>query len=137
VPSRRTIALLSGLAGPLLVTLAVLPFRDSVANTNAALLLAVVIVAVAAQGYRLPGVCAALSSGVWFDFLLTRPYQRFSIQDRTDVETTVLLLVVGSRSPSSRSGVTVSRQRSAGSPDTRPGSRMPWPRWATATRPPR
>jgi K+-sensing histidine kinase KdpD len=32
---------------------------------------------------------------VWFDFFLTRPYERFSIASRTDIETTVLLLVIG------------------------------------------
>ncbi|MFI8496908.1 DUF4118 domain-containing protein [Streptomyces sp. NPDC085524] len=31
----------------------------------------------------------------WFDFFLTEPYQRFAITDRDDVETAVLLLVVG------------------------------------------
>src|SRR4029077_13418000 len=31
----------------------------------------------------------------WFDFFLTRPYETFSITRRTDIETTVLLLVIG------------------------------------------
>ena len=35
------------------------------------------------------GVVAALSGGVWFDFFLTQPYERFSITRRTDIETTV------------------------------------------------
>ena len=34
------------------------------------------MVAVAANGYRLAGVLAALSAAVWFDFFLTQPYQR-------------------------------------------------------------
>ncbi len=34
-------------------------------------------------------------SGLPFDFFLTRPYERFSITDHTDIETTVLLLAVG------------------------------------------
>ncbi|MFE3579673.1 DUF4118 domain-containing protein [Streptomyces vinaceus] len=38
---------------------------------------------------------AALSAAAWFDFFLTEPYQRFAIADRDDVETAVLLLVVG------------------------------------------
>lgn len=69
--------------------------RDSVANTNAALVLVLVVVAVAATGQRLAGVVAALSCGVWFDFFLTSPYRQFVITDRTDLETTVLLLLVG------------------------------------------
>ena len=44
---------------------------------------------------RLAGVLCALSAGVWFDFFLTEPYNRFTIDDRADAETTVLLLLVG------------------------------------------
>ena len=40
-------------------------------------------------------VLAAASTAVWFDFFLTAPYERFTIAHRTDVETTVLLLVIG------------------------------------------
>ena len=54
-----------------------------------------VIVAVAAGGSRLAGVVAAASSALWFDFFLTEPYQRFTVTDHTDIETTVLLLAVG------------------------------------------
>ena len=32
---------------------------------------------------------------MWFDFFLTLPYERFTITRRTDIETTVLLLVIG------------------------------------------
>jgi K+-sensing histidine kinase KdpD len=55
----------------------------------------VVIVAVAAVGDRVAGVLAAVSAGVWFDFFLTRPYERFAISHRPDIETTILLFVVG------------------------------------------
>lgn len=79
-----------------LVACAVLAlFRDSVANTNAALALVLVVVAVAATGQRTAGLVAALSSGAWFNFFLTEPYQRFIIDDRADIETTVLLVLVG------------------------------------------
>ncbi len=54
-----------------------------------------VIVAVAAGGSRLAGLVAAASSALWFDFFLTEPYQRFTVTDHTDIETTVLLLAVG------------------------------------------
>src|SRR2546430_13456825 len=37
-----------------------------------------------------PGTAAA-----WFDFFLTRPYERFAITRRADIETTILLLVIG------------------------------------------
>ena len=36
-----------------------------------------------------------MSAAVWFDFFLTRPYESFSILRRADVETTVLLLIIG------------------------------------------
>jgi K+-sensing histidine kinase KdpD len=38
-----------------------------------------VVVAVAANGYALAGVLAAISAAVWFDFFLTRPYEHFTI----------------------------------------------------------
>ena len=89
------IVVLAGLALPCAVSALVVPFRSSLPNTDAALVLVVVVVAVAAYGHRPAGWIAALSSAVWFDFFLTRPYERFSITGRTDIETTVLLLAVG------------------------------------------
>ena len=49
----------------------------------------------AASGDRLAGVVAALSSGIWFDFFLTEPYQQFAISDPNDIEDVVLLVLVG------------------------------------------
>jgi hypothetical protein len=43
------------------------PFRDSVANTNAALVLILLVVAAAATGIRSADIVAALSSVLWFD----------------------------------------------------------------------
>lgn len=77
------------------MSLLLLPLRDNFVNTHAALLMVVIVVAVAANGYRLAGVIASLSVTVCFDFFFTRPYERFSIHDRVDVETSVLLLIVG------------------------------------------
>jgi hypothetical protein len=94
-PARRRLAVGAALALPPAVAGIVVPFREDVANTNAALLLVVVVVAVAAGGDRPAGVLAALSAGLWFDVLLTRPYGRLAIDARADVETAVLLLVVG------------------------------------------
>ncbi|MDI1288351.1 MAG: DUF4118 domain-containing protein [bacterium] len=92
----RTSALVvTAAAAPLVVCGLLATFRSSFANTNAALILVLVVVAFAATGRRSAGVVAALSSAVWFDFFLTEPYQRLTITDREDVETTFLLLVVG------------------------------------------
>jgi hypothetical protein len=93
--TRDRAAVLIALLAPLAVPAVLVPFRDSFANTDAALLLVLVVVAVAANGYRLAGILAAVSAGVWFDFFLTEPYERFTINNRADVETFVLLLVVG------------------------------------------
>lgn len=94
-PLRDRLALAAGLGVPFLVALALLPFRTSLSHTNAALILVVVVVAVAALGSRTAGVVAALSAAAWFDFFLTRPYQTFDITASADIETAVLLLVVG------------------------------------------
>ena len=82
-------------AAPLLACALLSTFRSSFENTNAALVLVLVVVAFAATGLRTAGVVAALSSAVWFDFFLTQPYQQLTITDSDDVETTVLLLLVG------------------------------------------
>jgi len=92
---RDRLAVAAALAAPLLLTVILVPFRGSFPNTDAALALLLVVVAVAANGYRLAGYLAALSAAVWFDFFLTRPYEELTITRRADIETTVLLLVIG------------------------------------------
>ncbi len=93
--SRDRLALIAGLAGPLALTGILVPFRGSLANTDAALALILIVVAVAAAGSRLAGYVAAVSAAVWFDFFLTRPYEQFTISRASDIETTVLVLVIG------------------------------------------
>ena len=87
--------MLAGLAAPLALAALLVPFRGSFPNTDAALALILVVVAVAANGYRLAGILAAVSAAAWFDFFLTQPYERFAITRRADIETTILLLVIG------------------------------------------
>ncbi|MFD3945381.1 DUF4118 domain-containing protein [Streptomyces sp. NPDC058579] len=93
--SRDTAAVAAGVLAPFAAALVLVPLRDNVTPTNLALLLVVVVVAVAALGNRLAGAIGALSAAAWFDFFLTAPYQSFHIEDRADIETSVLLLVVG------------------------------------------
>jgi K+-sensing histidine kinase KdpD len=71
------------------------PFRSSVTAATAVLILVLWVVAAAATGDRVAGVLAAVSGGAWFDFFLTEPYQRFTIQDPDDIEATVLLVIIG------------------------------------------
>ncbi|NNN34252.1 DUF4118 domain-containing protein [Streptomyces sp. S3(2020)] len=94
-PLPDRVALAAGFLAPFLVALALVPFRTELSHTNAALILVVAVVAVAALGSRTAGVLAALSAAAWFDFFLTRPYQTFDITASGDIETAVLLLVVG------------------------------------------
>jgi K+-sensing histidine kinase KdpD len=93
--TRDRVAVLAALAAPLALAAILVPFRASFPNTDAALAMILVVVAVAANGYRLAGILAAVSAAVWFDFFLTRPYEEFTITRRTDIETTILVLVIG------------------------------------------
>jgi hypothetical protein len=92
---RDRVAVLAGLAAPLALAAVLVPFRDSFPDTDAALALILVVVAVAASGYRPAGIAAAVSAAAWFDFFLTVPYERFTITRRADIQTAVLLLVIG------------------------------------------
>jgi K+-sensing histidine kinase KdpD len=95
VESYRNPVLTGAVFAPLIICVAVAPFRHSFDNANAALLLVLVIVAVASFGVRPAGVVAAVSSAVWFDFFLTVPYNRLTIENQDDIETTILLVVIG------------------------------------------
>jgi len=94
-PTRDLAAFAAAVAAPLAVAAILLPWRSSWANTNVALLLVVVVVAVSAIGNRIAGALAAVGAAVWFDFFFTVPYERFTISRSSDVTTFILLLVVG------------------------------------------
>ncbi|MEV0449148.1 DUF4118 domain-containing protein [Streptomyces sp. NPDC050600] len=95
IPLRDTAAVAAGVLAPLGAALALVPLRTFVTHTDLGLVLVVVVVAVSALGNRFAGVLAALSAAAWFDFFHTEPYQSFHIHDRADIETAVLLLLVG------------------------------------------
>ena len=59
--TRDRLALLAALAVPLALAAILVPFRASFLNTDAALAMLLVVVAVAANGYRLAGFLAAVS----------------------------------------------------------------------------
>jgi hypothetical protein len=77
-------------AGAVLATM-----RSLFDETNAALVLMIVVVAVAMLGGRAAGIVTALAAVVSFDFFHTEPYLSLAIASRDDVETTMLLLVAG------------------------------------------
>ena len=58
-------------------------------------MLVLVVVAVAATGYRVAGLVAAVVSAASFDFFLTQPYLQFAITERDDIEAAVLLGLIG------------------------------------------
>ena len=95
VSRRDAAALLAAVTVPLIVTAALVPARSKFANTDAALVLVAVVVAVAAFGNRMAGYFAAIVSAAAFDFFLTKPFEHFTITRRSDVQTTVLLMVIG------------------------------------------
>jgi len=80
---------------PLGVAAILVPFRSSFANTASALILVALIVAVAALGNRVSGFVATISATLWFDFFLTRPYEKLAITHRPDIETALSLFAVG------------------------------------------
>ena len=93
--AHRPMVIAAAGAIPLMACSVLSAFRDSIANTNAALGLVLLIVAAASTGIRAAGLVAALSSAAWFDFFLTQPYNQFAITDPADIETAVLLVLVG------------------------------------------
>ena len=91
----RSAVITAAVLVPLAVSGVLALFRDSLAPTTSVLVLVLVVVAAAATGDRTAGVVAALSSGAWFDFFLTKPYSRFAINESADLQATVLLVLVG------------------------------------------
>jgi K+-sensing histidine kinase KdpD len=91
----RTLALTTAVLAPTVVGALLSLVREQIANNNATLVFVLVVVAVAATGYRAAGLLAALVSAASFDFFLTQPYLTFTINDRDDVEAAVLLALIG------------------------------------------
>jgi Domain of unknown function (DUF4118) len=79
---------------PLTLAASLVPVRSHVAGSNVMLGLVLVVVAIAATGRRVAAIVAALSAGLWFDFLFTKPYQSLAIRERADVVSTLLLVAV-------------------------------------------
>ena len=70
-------------------------FRGELFSTNAALVLVLPVLAAAIVGGRSGGAVSALVAALCFDFFFTHPYYSFTISNHDDVETTIVLLVVG------------------------------------------
>lgn len=88
---RMTVALLV----PVGVALALVPLRAHVLNTNLALVLVVVVLGASVAGGRTAGVPSAISAALSYDFFLTMPYGSFTMERGDDIETTLLLALIG------------------------------------------
>lgn len=77
------------------VAIALMPLRTHVLNTNLALVLVLVILGAALVGGRAAGVSGALAAALAYDVFLTVPYGSLKIERSDDIETTVLLALIG------------------------------------------
>jgi len=92
---RGPYALVLAVGVPAVTCLALVPLREHVDRSTAALVLVLPVVAVALVSGPVPAGVAAAVAGLAFDVLLTRPYHRLEIHAAEDVEATAILLVVG------------------------------------------
>jgi uncharacterized protein DUF4118 len=93
--TERMIAVALGGLLPLVIAMALVPLRDNIDSANVALILVAAVVIAAVFGGREAGAAGALVSAISFDFFYTRPYGQLRIASKNDVETTLLLLLVG------------------------------------------
>jgi GAF domain-containing protein/anti-sigma regulatory factor (Ser/Thr protein kinase) len=97
VDSRRNwLAVVCAVAAPAAVSTALVPFRGSFALVDVALVLVAVVVVIAAPGFRMAGLIAAVSAAFWLDFFLVPPYQSaLAGTSAEDFETVLLVFAVG------------------------------------------
>lgn len=91
---RPTVALLA-FAVPLGVSGVLLQERTHISNTDVALVLAVLVIAVATTGGWPAAIAGSASAALWFDLWFTQPYDSLRITAGRDLATTALLFVVG------------------------------------------
>jgi serine phosphatase RsbU (regulator of sigma subunit) len=92
---RNWIAVVCAVLAPAAVAAILVPVRASFHPVDAALVLTVVVVAIAASGFRIASLVAAVSAAFWLDFFLIPPYQSLTGSSAEDYETILLLLAVG------------------------------------------
>jgi GAF domain-containing protein/anti-sigma regulatory factor (Ser/Thr protein kinase) len=93
---RNWIAVGCAVAVPAAVSAVLVPLRGSFHPVDAALVLIAVVVVIAASGFRLAGLIAAVSAAFWLDFFLIPPFQSaLPGTSAEDVETVFLVFAVG------------------------------------------
>jgi K+-sensing histidine kinase KdpD len=91
---RTWLAIGLGLAAPLAVAALWIPVRTHLPDTDLALLLVLVVLAVGWSGRWSAVLLAGASAAFWFEFLDTRPFEDLAIQRTPDLETTLTLALV-------------------------------------------
>jgi hypothetical protein len=79
---------------PLGAAALLVPLRETVTTSTAALLLVLPVVLVAMSGRPTAGATAAISTTLAFDVLLTRPYYSLSIDAAADIESALVLAAI-------------------------------------------
>lgn len=92
---RTALAWATAVLGPLAVSGILVAFRGDLFSTNAAIVLVLPVLAAAILGGRRGGVVSAVIAALCFDFFFTHPYYSLTINNHDDLETTIVLLVVG------------------------------------------
>src|ERR1700683_202128 len=87
--------LVAAVIAPVVLTLALLPFRGQAPAATVALGFAVLVALLAAIGTRASALLAAVSAALCYDVGFTQPYGSLTISHPQDIETTALLLVSG------------------------------------------
>lgn len=95
VTERRLTGVAVGGLTAIALAMALVAIRGEIANANVALLLVVPVAGAAAYGGRLAGATTALTAAMSFDFFHTRPYLSLKITAYNDIETALLLLLLG------------------------------------------
>lgn len=80
---------------PILVASLLVLVRGSLSPADLVLIMVLVVVGVAASGDRLAAILAAATAAASFDFFLTKPYGSLRVSSAQDIETTIILLVIG------------------------------------------
>jgi len=80
---------------PVVVVAALIPLRGHVLNANLALVVVLAVLGVAVAGGRTAGFVGAVVGALAYDFFLAAPFGSFKIERDSDIETTVLLALIG------------------------------------------
>lgn len=94
-PVIRLVLAVVGIALPIAVAAALIPLRDTIAGSNATLILVLPVVAVAIVADRVAATGAAVAAALAYDVFLTEPYYSITIDAADDAEAALVLGIIG------------------------------------------